>query len=682
MIADFDIQRIPKVSTLVDLLEYWAIQQPTKTAYTFLKDGETEELSLNYYELNRKAKAIAAQLQGLKATGERVLLLYPSGLEFIAAFLGCLYAGAIAVPVYPPRRNQKMSRLQGIVADAQAKLALTTTSLVSNIENWFSQDSELAKLKCVSTDNIASHMTFDWQKPDLNQDTLAFLQYTSGSTGMPKGVMVTHGNLLHNEQMIQTACEHGEKTIFVGWLPLFHDMGLIGNILQPLYIGRNCILMSPEAFIQKPVRWLLAISRYRATISGGPNFAYELCIHQITPEERNSLDLSSWEIAFNGAEPIRAQTLEKFATTFAECGFRKSAFYPCYGMAETTLFVSGGIKTAPPIIESFDKAALEQNQAIAKAGLETQTLVGCGRAWLDEKIAIANPESLTSCANGQVGEIWVSSKSVAKGYWNQPEQTEQTFRGYLTDTNEGPFLRTGDLGFLLNGELFVTGRIKDLIIIRGRNYYPQDIELTVEQSHPALRLGCGAAFSIAIDGEEQLVVAQEVKRQFFSNLNGDEIVAAIRQAVSQQHQLRVYGVVLLKTGSLPKTSSGKIKRQGCRACFVAGELLEVYRWLDNFREQPTSKESFSKTTETKELSWLAIDIKIGIVSRLAKQLGISPAAINPRQPFSYYGLSSIQFINIATDLENWLGISIPPDRLFDSPSIEALAHEITQMLNR
>jgi acyl-CoA synthetase (AMP-forming)/AMP-acid ligase II len=563
-------------ATLVDLLSYRSLSQPNQVAYTFLVDGDTEEVKLTYQELDQKARAIAVELQSLKAApGERALLLYPSGLEFIVAFFGCLYAGVVAVPVYPPRRNQRMTRLQAIVKDSEARFALTTASVLTNIQQGFAQEPELTALHCIATDNIVE--ASNWQKPTLDKSTLAFLQYTSGSTGTPKGVMVSHGNLLHNQWLIQTAMGHTEKTIFVGWLPLFHDMGLIGNVLQPLYLGIPCILMSPVDFIKKPFLWLQAISRYKATTSGGPNFAYDLCIDKITPEQRASLDLSSWDVAFNGAEPVRSHTLERFTQTFAPCGFRPEAFYPCYGMAETTLIVSGGWKTEPPLIRSFDGKALEENLVVAATVEQegSRALVGCGQIWLDEEIAIADPQTLKRCEDNQVGEIWVSGGSVAQGYWQRPEQTEQIFQAYIKDTSankSGPYLRTGDLGFLQNGELFVTGRLKDVIIIRGRNHYPQDIELTVEQSHQALKSGSGAAFSVDIDGEEQLVIVQEVERTYLRNLNVDEVVEAIQTSVSQLHELQIHAILLLKTGSIPKTSSGKIQRHACRAGFLAGTL--------------------------------------------------------------------------------------------------------------
>jgi acyl-CoA synthetase (AMP-forming)/AMP-acid ligase II len=573
-----------KAAALLDILQYRAQHQPEKQAYIFLQNGEVESGSLTYGELDRQAKAIAYQLQSYQ--GERALLLYPSGLEFITTFFGCLYAGVVAVPVYPPKRNQKLSRLLAIASDAQAKLALTTTPILSDVEHKWEQESELlSQLKFIATDTIEVNSQEFFPKPIMPED-LAFLQYTSGSTGTPKGVMVTHGNIIHNQQLIHKAFSHSEQTIFVGWLPLFHDMGLIGNVLQPMYLGIPCILMPPVAFLMKPIRWLKAITKYKATTSGGPNFAYDLCVKKVQPEQLASLDLSSWDVAFNGAEQVRNETLNLFAEKFKTCGFKLDHFYPCYGMAETTLLVSGGLKESPPIVKWLQAEALEKNEIIdlthadSSPPARTKAVVGCGRMFLDSKIVIAHPESLENCGDGQVGEIWFSSASVTKGYWQRSQATQDAYNAYLAD-GSGSFLRTGDLGFLLDGELFVTGRLKDVIIIRGQNHYPQDIELTVQKSHPALRPNCGAAFTIEVKSQEKLVIVQELERSYLRKLNVNEVVGNIRQAVSYENDLEVYAAVLVKTGSIPKTSSGKIQRRACRTQFLNGSLNVVEDYCPN-----------------------------------------------------------------------------------------------------
>ena len=529
---------------------------------------------MTYGELHKQASSIASHLQSFK--GERALLLYTSGPEFITAFFGCLYAGVIAVPVYPPRRNQKLSRLLSIANDTQVKIALTTTPILADIEKRWVSDSELAQLSLIATDTIENNPK-DFVPISVTSDNLAFLQYTSGSTGNPKGVMVTHGNIIHNQQTIQTAFGHSEKTIFVGWLPLFHDMGLIGNVLQPMYLGIPCILIPPVIFLLKPILWLKAISKYKATTSGGPNFAYDLCVKKIKSEELVNLDLSSWDLAFNGAEPIRAETLYKFANKFGACGFKYSAFYPCYGMAESTLLATGANKNKSPVIQGVKTTDLEQNLVVETeiSSPEHRVFVGCGHPYMDTNVMIVNPESLNSCSPEQIGEIWVNSPSVAAGYWNNLEATKETFQAYVKDSGKGPFLRTGDLGFLKNGELFVTGRLKDVIVIRGRNYFPQDIELSVEKSHQALRPNCGAAFSVDLGGEERLVVVQEVERTYVRKLNSEEVFLEINQAVSQEHELAIDTIVLLKPGSIPKTSSGKIQRSACRQKFIDGSFENV-----------------------------------------------------------------------------------------------------------
>jgi acyl-CoA synthetase (AMP-forming)/AMP-acid ligase II len=571
--------------TLVELLTYRAQNQPDQKVFTFLRSGETEAGSLTYAELHRQAQTIAATLQSIAPPGERALLLFPPGLEFIAAFFGCLYAGVVAVPAYPPRRNQSLTRLQSIATDAAATIVLTTSSLLTTLETAAQETLLLSDLQWLATDGLSGDLAATWQVPPISSESLAFLQYTSGSTGDPKGVMISHGNLLHNSALIQSCFQDTPQSQGVSWLPVYHDMGLIGGVLQPIYVGAQTVLMSPVDFLQKPIRWLEAISRYRATTSGGPNFAYDLCIQKITPEQLAKLDLSHWELAFSGAEPVRADTLEKFAMTFAPAGFRKTSFYPCYGMAETTLIVSGGVKTAAPPVLNVDAMSLEQNQVtMSRQPQDTdRQIVGCGQTRLNQQILIVHPETKIPCSDDQVGEIWVSGASVAQGYWHRTQQTEEAFHAIPANAaSDSPnFLRTGDLGFLHHGELFVTGRLKDVIIIRGQNHYPQDIERTVEMSHPALRAGCGAAFAIDFKGAERLVLVQEVERSYLRKINVQEVASCIRQAVVVQHGLDIYATVLVKTGSIPKTSSGKIRRHACRAEFLTGNLDVVKDWSEN-----------------------------------------------------------------------------------------------------
>ncbi len=565
-------------SNLVDLIRHRVRHQPDDAAFTYLVDGEEEQVDLTYRELDRRARGIGAWLESLNLAGERALLLYPPGLEFIEAFFGCLYAGVVAVPVYPPRRNRSLARIQAVADDANAKVALTTDLVLKRVESLIDETPHLKDLTWLATCNCPEDMDQQWERPDVHGDTISFLQYTSGSTGTPKGVMVTHANMLHNSALISYAFEHTLSSSGVFWLPSYHDMGLIGGILQPLYLGRPNILMSPMAFLQKPFRWLSAISRFRCTTSGGPNFAYDLCVRRVTPEQRETLDLSSWRVAFNGAEPIRAETLERFAKTFEPCGFRPEAFYPCYGMAEATLIVSGGQVGKTPVISSFDVEALSKSRAVEVEpnAPNARKLVGSGGALPDQRIEIVDPEELTRCRDGQIGEIWVNSPSVAQGYLEKPEATEAIFKARLKRSGEGPFLRTGDLGFFHDSELFVTGRIKDLIILHGVNYYPQDIELTVQRAHHRLRRDGGAAFSIEGEDGEHLCLVQELERRKQGNL--DAIFEAIRRAVGAEHEVSVDAIVLIRAGSIPKTSSGKVQRHACQNGYLNGTLDVVGQW--------------------------------------------------------------------------------------------------------
>ncbi len=563
---------------LVELARHRAVHQADDVAFTYLVDGEHEQVHLTNRELDRQARAIGAWLESLDLVGERALLLYPPGLEFITAFFGCLYAGVVAVPVYPPRRNRSLARIQAIADDAGAKVALTTDIVLRRVEPLIDETPHLKELTWLATCHVPEGMDQRWELPDVHGDTLAFLQYTSGSTGSPKGVMLNHANLLHNSALIAYVFEHTRSGLGVFWLPSYHDMGLIGGILQPLYVGRPNILMSPMAFLQKPFRWLSAITRFGGTTSGGPNFAYDLCVRKITPEERASLDLSSWEVAFNGAEPVREDTIERFAETFGPCGFRREAFFPCYGLAEATLIVSGGHAKRPPVVRSLDAGAMAAGRVGPRHAEDrgARKLVGCGQTMVDQRIVIADPETLKRCPGGRVGEIWVRGPSVALGYWNQPEATKATFQARLKDTGEGPFLRTGDLGFMQEGELFVTGRMKDLIILHGVNCYPQDIEHTVQQSHPKLRPDSGAVFAVDLGSREQLVVVQEVERRVKGDLS--DVFDAICRAVSAEHEMAVDAVVLVKPNSIPKTSSNKIQRRACRQAFLDGSLTVVDQW--------------------------------------------------------------------------------------------------------
>lgn len=702
--------------TFVDLLRQRAEETPDRTIYTFLVNGEQETAHLTCRELDRQARSIAALLQSFQAEGERVLLLYPPGLEFIAAFFGCLYAGAIAVPAYPPRNQRHLPRIRTIVEDAQAKILLTVGKTQEKIASWLDQHSALASLKIFVTDRIAAE-EHPWHVPSIDGESLAFLQYTSGSTALPKGVMVSHANLLYNSAMICERFGHTSESRGVVWLPPYHDMGLIGGILQPLYVGFPVVLMSPAAFLQRPLRWLEAISNYHATSSGGPDFAYELCVGKITPEQRDLLDLHSWNLAFSGAEPVYPNTLEHFVSAFAPCGFRREAFYPCYGLAEATLFVSGGQKTEPPVLEQFQAAAIEERKILPASANQSkaQTLVGVGNTLSEQRIVIVEPESLTLCAADQIGEVWVSGPGIAQGYWNREEETHNIFQAYIRDTGEGPFLRTGDLGFLRAGELFITGRLKDLIIIRGRNHYPQDIEWTVENCHEAVRRNCSAAFSLNVDDEERLVIVAEVERRYrrpfrppkeamtdqedrrfrrdrrqsevldhgFTPdikhpLHIETVFAHIRRAVAEHHELQVCHIVLIKFGTIPRTSSGKIQRHACKAAFLENSLDVIAEWHIT-EAQPTDAAPKTATTSGSGTeSTLTGDWEPFLAHFWADALNVKAAGIHSHSHFFQLGGDSLNAITLTGTLADTLGRELDPDLLYQHSTLQELANFLEQ----
>ena len=561
-------------SNIVQILEQRSHSQPQETVYIFLKDGEDREIKLSFKELETKAKAIAIKLQKLLDPGSRALLVYPysESLEFITAFFGCLYAGVIAVPCHPPQNRLTTKEVQTRLLSAEAEIVLTESSLLGKLQTQLSELSDFS-LRWLSTDEVEDNLDRNWVQPEIDADDIAFLQYTSGSTGEPKGVTITHKCLLQNQEMLRLAFGHTQESTGVSWLPLFHDMGLIGHVIQPVYIGTSCVMMSPVSFVQKPIRWLQAISKYKATTSGAPNFAYDLLCDRVKEEQLKELDLSSWQVAFSGAEPVQASTIERFSDKFAVCGFKKAAFYPCYGMAEATLMIAGGNKAEFPCIKYLDKVALEENKAVEVSSESGTSIVSAGYAWLDGKIAIVDPQSGIECQENEIGEIWFSGSSLGKGYWQLPDKTKAAFGAILDNKT---YLRTGDLGFISDGELYITGRMKDALVFWGLNHYPQHIEQTVEQCHPGLKSNGSAAFSVEVEGKPRLVVAQEIERSHRKSLVMDEVVEKIRWQVFQQHFIDIYGIVLIKPGRLPKTSSGKVQRSACKQQFL-DEKLEVWQ---------------------------------------------------------------------------------------------------------
>ncbi len=671
--------------TLLDLVQQRAERYQDKVAFDYCHyfPGGEEHSRLTYHELDIQARAIASTLQRQGAAGERVLVLCPSGLDFIAGFFGCIYAGAVAVPVHPPVRNRVIGRVGSIVADAQAGFVLTTAELQAELKAAVDDLAVGNSLQWYAVDAVDPAAAAEWVAPDIDGSTTAFVQYTSGSTSSPKGVVVTHRNLLHNLDAIRQAWGHGDDdAVAVFWLPLHHDMGLIGSILEALYVGCTSFLMPPEAFIERPMRWLEAISRHGGTITAAPNFAYELCVERSGEEERAALDLSKWTTAMCGAEPVHAATLQRFADAFRPAGFRAEAFNPVYGMAEATLLVSGRSDWVVPVVRHLDSVALREQRVVnvTPEHPAATSFVGCGRPQHGHEIVIVDPATRRPCAAGEVGEIWHAGGSIAQGYWGRPAETEQAFSAFLASTGaasgKGPFLRTGDLGFQMEGELFVTGRLKDLIVIRGRNYYPEDIEATAQDSHPTLLRGRGAAFSgTQSGGSEQLIVAQEVDRDRIADVDVSEVIDAIRTAITTQHEIQPDAVVLLESLRIPTTSSGKIRRRSCRQRYLDGDLDVFAEWQAPSQPDPRPDAPPANQAPVGEARG-AGEIAAWFVSQLSTDLGLSPTEIDTSLPFAHYGLDSVRAIRLAAALEAWLQRELSPTLAYEYPTIDLLSEQL------
>ncbi|PZM66500.1 fatty acyl-AMP ligase [Paenibacillus dendritiformis] len=565
---------------LLEMLDYTAYHYPDRKAFIYLKNGEFESESCTYHELRLRSQKLAAYFQFLNLSGERIMILLPGGIDYIIAFFGCLQAGALPVPAFPPSKSRNGQRVTAIYENAKPALLITQSPLDS-----MKLPEKMRSACSIQLDDILQRDDeFTYRAQTIPIDHIAFLQYTSGSTNTPKGVMVSHRNLLHNLEIMKKRFYHSNDTIMVSWLPMYHDMGLIGNVLQNVYNGGSCYLMSPMDFIQKPIRWLRTITKYRATFSGAPDFAYRLCVQKITDEDKQELNLSPWAIAFNGSEPVRAETIREFCDSFHVCGFRDEALLPSYGLAEATLCVTVAAKEAQKKLLYLDDKALQQNNvAPVKAhGDAARAQVGCGSIFSDQQIKIVDPSTKLECEAGEIGEIWIKGESVAQGYWDAPVESEATFAAYLLDSEEGPFLRTGDLGFVHGGELYIAGRLKDLIIIRGQNYYPQDIEEIAASCHPDINGASLAAFSIEVQGGEELVVVCEMNREFKHAVQRQQldweaccsgIAHRIREAIAEQLQLYAYDVKLVKPLNLPKTTSNKIQRRKCKEMYLNGSLF-------------------------------------------------------------------------------------------------------------
>jgi 8-amino-7-oxononanoate synthase len=658
-----DDARAAGISTLVELLEYRAARQPADLVFRFVNGDGTEDGTLTFGELRDRARAIGAGLARLVAPGDRVVLLVAPGLEYVAAFFGCLYAGAVAVPAYPPNPRRADPRVAGIVADSGARVAIVNASLATRLQSWLALGEGLGGVTWLEVSALATTGASSWEAPGASGSGLAMLQYTSGSTGEPRGVMLAHENLLENSAVIHRVSAHRATDSGVFWLPPFHDMGLIGGILQPVYAGRPAALMAPATFLQRPLRWLEAISRYRATTSGAPNFAYDLCVERTTPAERAALDLSSWRTSFNGAEPIRADTIARFTEAFAVSGLRRGVVVPCYGLAESTLIVSGGPAGREPTTVLAGRRALEGGVVReAVAGEDSTVLVSSGEPTRELEVVIVDPDSLERCDDAVIGEIWVAGPSVARGYWNRPRESAAAFDATLRGSSAA-YLRTGDLGAMVNGELVVTGRIKDLVILNGRNFYPHDIELAAERSHAALRAGFSAAFCVAGPRGERLVLALEVSRH-----HRPEDDAAIYQAVRSELAGAVgvvpAEIVLVRQNGIARTSSGKIQRGATRTALLDGTLDVVGRWRSEHDGADARDES---TLRDFMLRWLR------------DELELDDTRLHAGSPLAALGIDSMVATRLLVALEGRLGVRIDPARLWEQPTVDALARHLASL---
>jgi acyl-CoA synthetase (AMP-forming)/AMP-acid ligase II len=560
----------PPFNSLVDLITRRAAEQADERGYVFLSDKGDEEAALTFGELHRRAVAVAAHLRASGSPGDRALLLFGAGLDFIVAYFGCVLAGVIAVPMMLPRRNSSLGSSASIAANANPRFLLTSGWVQSTRPDVIERFSAPQR-HWIITDQVEAMSEAHPRLPIAAPDDIAFLQYTSGSTSDPKGVMVAHRNLIENLEMMRQVQGNTRQSTYASWIPLYHDMGLVGNVLQSLYVGSLCVLLAPITFMQRPLSWLRAISRYRAQVAGGPNFAFDLCAQRFRVDQMQDVDLSCWEVAFNGAEPVRADTIERFATTFAPYGFDPRAMNPQYGLAEATVMISAGPKLAGPVIRSVGLVAFRRSEIAAPAGEQDKhRIVGCGRSVIGGRLAIVDPQTSRRLEPDRVGEIWVSGSHVCQGYWQSSDATRATFKARIEgEQGDNDWLRTGDLGFMdESGEIFITGRAKDMIIVRGINYYPQDIENTVYNSHSALRRHFGAVFSVASESGEKLVLVQEVERMQRRKLDTEEIIRSIREVVANEHEISLDSIVLISPGEIPKTTSGKIQRSLTRQMWL------------------------------------------------------------------------------------------------------------------
>ena len=657
--------------TMVERLLQHDKNIPQKIVYILLDDSINEKESITYGELVVKARAIAKTPRDKGNKGNRMSLLFPTGIEFITSFFGCLFAGMVAVPTYPPKRNKANERFHAIIDDSSPAFIISTRDIYEEVNgNDLLGDSHVIGSWLIFED-IDPALSPSWKDPEITEDDLALLQYTSGSTGTPNGVMVSHGNIIYNSEFIRQSFGFDEHSVGVNWLPNFHDMGLIGCLIQAAYLGATNVIIPPLSFLKNPANWFRAVSKYNATTAGGPNFAFDYCIEKITDEDLSEFSLESLRTLYCGAEPVRDRTMKLFTQKFRASGFQASQLFPVYGMAEVVLILSGGDFRAEPVYLSLDTRELENNRVQeTKQGDHSRTFTACGYPWVGMQVAIIDPETRIPSQEGMIGEIWASGPSVAQGYWNDPETTDRIFNAYIAGSENGPWLRTGDLGFIHNGQLYVSGRLKDLIIIRGANYFPNDIEHTVENAHEAIRQNACAAFSSDINGEEQLVVAAELERNFMRNLPENEVMESISENIFREYNIQPHAIVLIRAGSILKTSSGKIQRSAVRNAWKHDELNIVAKW-----ERPLLQQE-----KAAGLPFRPAYIREWLINWMSQKLEINPDNIDPDKPVSAYGLDSISAVSLERDVREQFGIEWPIESFLKENTVNQLVAEGIELL--
>lgn len=644
--------------TIIDILYERSQTTPDRIAFKYIYDDEKKTEGVSYKSLWIEALIIANFLKERAATGDRVMLLFPPGLAYVKAFYGCLLAGMIAVPLYPPRRNSKSERILGVATSCQSSLALTVNSELININKILaSTDQFTSSLTIYAVDDLHEEQKASSTYEKADCDFPAFLQYTSGSTGNPKGVVVTHGNIIGNLRHLTLTAGGSTDDIFVNWLPLFHDFGLITAVLWPVFLGAPSILMSAATFVRNPMSWLKAISYYKGTICGAPNFAFDLCVQKAN--QLDVIDLSSWTVAYNAAEPINPNTLKNFCLCFEPCGFKPESFYPGYGMAEATVFISGGRPQLRASQLVINKKSFSENK-IEITTIENQfstKLVSCGRTLHPHTLKIVDPTSYQEMPEMEIGEIWFAGPSVSTGYWQLKELTDVTFNQVIGGDADNKYLRTGDLGFIYKDELYVTGRMKDLIILRGKNYYPQDIESVSVSAFPGLKYGRCAAFTIDAHHSESLIVVAEIEREYMRKFNSEVAGTEIRKKISQDLEITIHEIVFVKPYSLPVTSSGKVQRAKTKQLYLSNDLEAI---ISNTKNTRSITDVVITKTEAKLLKILH-----GVLSR---------NDISVEESFYDFGVDSLKLLEFSAEIKcEYKDISLDINVFYDFPSIRKIA---------